>query len=173
MSSQTYFLKLAFSITGGNSLIIKLWGKNAAPPTHAIHFSFGVGALIVPQIARAFLPDKPDPRLSTTTLQPNISYSAGGAGNITIDSLTTEAPIEDPPIEYPYAIAGGITALVGLAELVIFFFRGDTLKDDASENKSGSRWEFLKLSNLTQIPNKGLHFAFILFLFIFWSLPIG
>ena len=105
--------------------------------------------------------------------KPNISYSADTVGNITIDSLTTEAPIEDPPIEYPYAIAGGITALVGLAELVIFFFRGDTLKDDASRNKSGSRWEFLKLSNLTQIPNKGLHFAFILFLFIFWSLPIG
>lgn len=123
----------------------------------------------MPQIARLFLPDVPDSQLQTTTAQPNTTYSAETPGNITADLMTTEGPIINPPIEYPYAIVGGITALVGLAELVIFFFRGDTLKVD---KKAGGRKMF-KVSSWIQGYNKGLTLSFILLLFVFWSLPIG
>ena len=126
----------------------------------------------MPQIARLFLPNEPDPRLLTTTIAPNVSYSPAETENLTLSVPTTETAIEDPPIEYPYAIVGGITAIVGLAELIIFFLRGDTLKDDNSKSRNGGRWQLLKAS-LRQTSNKGLHFAFILFLFVFWSLPIG
>ena len=163
---------MKFYAVGGNSLIIKIWGKDAAPPTHAIHFSFGVGALIVPQIARLFLPtDSHASGLETTTLQPTPSYMNGSLENTTVDALTTQASIVSPAIEYPYAIVGGITASVGLAELVIFFFRGNTLKVEQPD-ESGGR-SFFNLSDWIKGTNKILGLSFILLIFIFWSLPIG
>ena len=36
-------------------MVMDLWGERAAGPMHSLHFAFGVGAMIAPQIAKPFL----------------------------------------------------------------------------------------------------------------------
>ena len=42
--------------TAGNVIILKIWeGRDSGPYMHAIHFTFGLGSLLAPLIARPFL----------------------------------------------------------------------------------------------------------------------
>eukprot|EP00045_Choanoeca_perplexa_P015800 m.204129 g.204129 ORF g.204129 m.204129 type:complete len:480 (-) comp17085_c1_seq1:241-1680(-) len=68
--------------TGGNVLLLKLWGAACGPYLQSLHAAFGVGAFVSPFIAQAFIanhatsdhgcPDLNSTALSTT-LQPNLS----------------------------------------------------------------------------------------------------
>ena len=43
--------------TGNNSLCARIWGDKAAAPLHALHFGFGIGALMAPILAGPFISD--------------------------------------------------------------------------------------------------------------------
>ena len=91
-------------LAGGNTMVMDLWGDQAASPMHSLHFGFGFGALLAPQIARPFL----------------------GPEEETFPNASTESPanIEDlSRIEIPYTIAA---ILIFLFSLVIlgFYIKG-------------------------------------------------
>lgn len=98
-----------FCSPGGNALVMHLWGDRAAPHLHTLHFGFGLGALLAPQIARPFLsPDLDD-------------------DNHTICDDTNDvngtSPASESRIEIPYAI---ISVFVILFSFVVlgFYIRG-------------------------------------------------
>lgn len=95
-------------------MVMHLWGEDAASPMNSLHFGFGLGALIAPQIARPFLsPDALDYDDDVTTMP-----------TTTMFSNTTEAPkIDESQIEIPYIIAGCAVALFALF-MVGFYIRG-------------------------------------------------
>ena len=51
---------IIFLYLGGNILILQLWGEDNEPWMQALHFIFGVGALIAPLIVGQFLLDNTD-----------------------------------------------------------------------------------------------------------------
>lgn len=49
-------LTMGFLDTGGNVWCLDLWGRHSAPFMQALHFCFGLGALVAPLVAEPFLP---------------------------------------------------------------------------------------------------------------------
>ena len=49
-------------IVGGNVTLLQLWGKENAPYIQALHFIFGVGALVGPLVAEPFLSTQYTPK---------------------------------------------------------------------------------------------------------------
>ncbi len=73
-----------------------LWQENAASPIHSLHFGFGLGALIAPQVVQPFLSSNTDDDVDadvTTTMYPTQTWI----------SNTTEIRVESR-IEIPYTI---------------------------------------------------------------------
>ena len=70
-------------------MVMHLWGDRGAAATHCLHFGYGFGALIAPQIARPFLAPKPQDESFIIT-----------------EDLSR--------IEIPYAIVGSLIFLVSL-----------------------------------------------------------
>ena len=46
---------LLLLVSGGNTMVMHLWGVKATSHMHSLHFGFGFGALLAPQIAKPFL----------------------------------------------------------------------------------------------------------------------
>ena len=157
---------------GSSSIILRLWGTKAAPPTHALHFGFGVGALIVPQIARPFLPHESgngDDTVLVTESTPNTTDQ-------NLSSVTTADSVQrvDPPIEVPFGIVSAITAIVGIWFLILFCFRMPLppLNSPAKRVPKRSRSSFFR-SLIPETDNKALWFAFVCCLCLFWIFPTG
>ena len=47
--------QIFFSFKGGNTMTMHLWGEATASPMNAVHFGFGLGAILAPQLAIPFL----------------------------------------------------------------------------------------------------------------------
>ena len=87
-----------------------LWLDRAAAPMHSLHFSFGVGAMIAPQIANPFLsPDAKDQDDSLTTEVPSTS-----SWNSTIE------PDGQSRIEICYSIVAIIVFIYGFVVLGVY-----------------------------------------------------
>ena len=102
---------LAKPITGGNTIVMDLWLDRAAAPMHSLHFSFGIGAMIAPQIANPFLsPDakQQDDSLSTPSTFTSQSWT-----------MTTE-PGGESRIEICYAIIAAIVFVYGFVVLAVY-----------------------------------------------------
>eukprot|EP00049_Salpingoeca_infusionum_P020866 m.365456 g.365456 ORF g.365456 m.365456 type:complete len:548 (-) comp31491_c0_seq1:128-1771(-) len=52
-------LGMGFLDTGGNVLLLRLWGADCGPYLQALHFSFGLGAFLSPLITKPFLAPVP------------------------------------------------------------------------------------------------------------------
>ncbi|XP_043237037.1 nascent polypeptide-associated complex subunit alpha, muscle-specific form-like [Amphibalanus amphitrite] len=59
---------LGFVDTGGNVLLLDLWGKSSGPYMQAIHFSFGLGAFAAPLLAVPFIAHGPAPNGTAAVL---------------------------------------------------------------------------------------------------------
>lgn len=94
---------------GGNTMEMHLWGESVAPHMHALHFGFGLGALIAPQIARPFLSPIPDDDNHTACDE---DYYVNGT------SLASESRIE-----IAYGIIGIVVFLFACV-IMAFYIRG-------------------------------------------------
>lgn len=115
--NASFLFLFFFSFTGGNTMVMHLWGEDASSPMNSLHFGFGFGALIAPQIARPFLsPDALDDDDDPLTTLPHETTTTWGN--------MTAAPSEDESrIEIPYIIAAcGITLFAFV--LLAFYFKG-------------------------------------------------
>ena len=52
--------------TAGNTMVMDLWLEKAATPMHSLHFGFGFGAMLAPQIARPFISSNADDSLGAS-----------------------------------------------------------------------------------------------------------
>lgn len=148
--------------SGGNGFIIRLWKDRAATPTYSLHFAFGIGALIAPQLVRPFILDVEKSKDTNSTLNDyKVSFEEGWSVSL----------------EYPYAIASCLTFLVAL--IFLTFFRKsrkdnswraddfDTLKNQFTTDKN---WYKPKSWTEGDFP---LACIMLTFLFTFCPLPIG
>eukprot|EP00054_Salpingoeca_dolichothecata_P022365 m.146474 g.146474 ORF g.146474 m.146474 type:complete len:534 (+) comp24313_c0_seq2:223-1824(+) len=75
-------LSMGFLDTGGNVLLLSMWGTDVGPYMQTLHFSFGVGAFVSPLLAKPFISeDLP------------ISSSSCSQGNNMTTMTTTTTPL--------------------------------------------------------------------------------
>ena len=80
-------------VTANNTMCLVMWGKEASAPVHALHFGFGIGAFIAPQLARPFISSQDNHTGEGTTNPTNITEPLGSR------------------IEIPYSISALLTLI--------------------------------------------------------------
>jgi len=123
--------------SGLTSTILTLWGeKHSRPYLQSFHFTFGLGALIAPLIAKPFLEMADDQNSSAS------DQTCPGSNNLntteavtkqtlllsTMGAVTTDNPVsldEFNPISWTYVIAGSFTILTGVLLLLTAFAKVD------------------------------------------------
>ena len=88
-------------VADNNVLCLRLWGKDAAAPVHALHFGFGIGAMIAPQLARPFISSQENRTENQTHQDPDAALA---------------------PIEIPYSISAIITFTFSMVFLVFYIY---------------------------------------------------
>ena len=152
-----------------------MWKSNAPVPMNALHFAFGVGALMAPQLCRPFLPTHlpsvvPANTFSTGAPEgPTENFSSVNTGGAPVSAPASFTRVEGENIEVVYAIIAICTCLCGLwflVQQVACKPHGDDLP-----NKNSGRFG----CRMSMCPN-GCNVAIAIFLpmlFVFWSLPVG
>ena len=109
--------------TGGNVLCLDLWQgfDDSGPYMHSIHFSFGLGAFLVPIIAEKFL------REDIMHMNSNNSTDIIKEGN-----SGTSNPITGSELEILYPIIGIFSIIVSIGYLA-FAVKSYKIKDDINE----------------------------------------
>ena len=104
-------LFVSFPFTAGQKLVLEIWQEKASSPMFLLHFGFGVGSFIVPQIANPFLAiPKPTPAAELSNIT-------------TLDPIsTTAAPVteylRESRIEWAYLIV----ALITMGVSIVFYY---------------------------------------------------
>ncbi|XP_064600759.1 sodium-dependent glucose transporter 1C-like [Liolophura sinensis] len=97
----------------GNAMCLQLWQEKANTPIHALHFGFGLGSVISPQVTRPFLSLIVR---NGTLMNPNSTELEDHGLNST--SMVVLRPSR---IEIPYFIVGGVVFLMGMAFVAFQF----------------------------------------------------
>lgn len=101
-----------FFLAAGQKLVLEIWQEKASSPLFLLHFGFGIGSFIVPQIANPFL------------AIPKPTAAANFTSNMTTlhPLSTTAAPvteyIRESRIEWAYLIV----ALITMSLSLVFYF---------------------------------------------------
>ncbi len=96
-------LSLNWFLVGTHTVLLNMWGSKSAMALHAMHFCFGVGALLAPQIAKPFLRD---PHAMEAASNTSLYASTQNSSDIAVQ-------------EIPFAIAAaGMT--IGAVLMMIF-----------------------------------------------------
>ncbi len=142
-------------------MTLHLWKENAGPPMNAMHFGFGVGALIAPQVARDFL--SPDP---TNDDEPEaLAATANNSSNNSTNSVDVQRPYQGR-IEIPYAIVASLAATFALI-LLGFYIRGPPKNFPKKESSELSRGTLGKLMKPSSCANGDSFFGAVLFVLLF------
>lgn len=105
---------LGFVDTSFNVFLIHIWGMKNPPFLHALHFCYGVGALISPLVARPFLLRYPE---------------KGGRESLHGSQYTRE----DVQLVYPYFIIAGYFFLVSMFFWILWKVSPQTPRHPSSE----------------------------------------
>eukprot|EP00117_Sycon_ciliatum_P033743 scpid33312/ scgid0850/ Sodium-dependent glucose transporter 1 len=73
MSTFVQGISMGFLDTGGNVLLLQIWGKDNGPYMQALHFCFGLGAMVSPLIAKPFISPARTHNCSLITASPAVS----------------------------------------------------------------------------------------------------
>jgi fucose permease len=93
---------------GGTTLLLRMWGENAAAPLNAAQFGYGIGAVVINLIVRPFLTQNP------SLVNPINLEEANG----TLSSVA--ATKANSNIVVPYTITAALCVLVAAGH--IFFY---------------------------------------------------
>ena len=148
-------------------------------PVHALHFAFGIGALIAPQIVRPFIPDTlPNANSSSNphaVLINNLtSYLVNPESNGSSTYYHARVPIgEESQIEVPYTIVAAITLLcAGFFIGLWLFSRRDYKKKGLQYSNDKSILKILSPSSC--VHGHGSFGGLMLtFMFVFFGLVVG
>lgn len=114
-------------------MVLHLWGESSGPPMYALHFGFGLGAVLAPQIARPFLGDYSshnqsvlyNPYNNASNFEGNYighvqNYSVmSNNGSKTVDNYNED--IELSTFSIPFIIAGLVNAVFAVTITILFF----------------------------------------------------
>lgn len=112
-----------------------MWNKKAATPLHALHFGFGIGAILAPFIARPFISQhsyyEETGNFTNRDTSGTIHVTNSTENTTSVDSYS-------PYIYVPYTISCGITLLFTAIFLLFYFyekmsgirFTGETAEDE-------------------------------------------
>ena len=95
-------------------MVMHMWGEKAAAPMHSLHFGFGFGAIIAPQVAKPFL----KPR----NLNQSSSFSLTSDDEVVLGINTSFSTPEEQKsrTEYAFIAAGIVTFCCSLLWLGIY-----------------------------------------------------
>eukprot|EP00048_Salpingoeca_helianthica_P004012 m.72840 g.72840 ORF g.72840 m.72840 type:complete len:457 (+) comp13006_c0_seq2:48-1418(+) len=62
--------------TGGNVLLLSMWGANCGPYMQALHFAFGLGAFVAPLVAKLFISTDSESIASAACAAPGLNVTA-------------------------------------------------------------------------------------------------
>lgn len=115
-------------LAAGQKIIMKLWGDKAASPLHLVHWGFGIGSFIVPQIVNPFLAvPVTDTTNSTIIPTTDTTNSTVTFTNLTTSPTTTVMETSPPRfiresrIEWGYAISASSAFIVAFIFYVYQF----------------------------------------------------
>ncbi|CAC5408755.1 NAGLT1 [Mytilus coruscus] len=123
----------------GQKIILNLWKEKATGPLHVLHFGFGMGAFIVPQIANPFLAVlAPSGGNSTnTTIAPSVSPPLITS---TLAPLAeTDIYLKESRIESAYLIVGIIVASLSIV-FYIYQFCCRQISEKEKESNEKKQW---------------------------------
>ena len=122
----TDFLLMCLFISGGNTMTMHLWGEATASPMNAVHFGFGLGAILAPQLALPFL--SPDAKAGNSETSTSVNETSNQTESFThIYDLNSTGDTShgesEAQLVYPYTII----ALIGIIftiMMVVFYVVG-------------------------------------------------
>ncbi|XP_062406527.1 sodium-dependent glucose transporter 1 [Sardina pilchardus] len=124
-------ISMGFLDTGGNVLILNIWGSQAGPHMQALHFSFAAGAFISPIIAKLVF-GKYHAKVANDTVESSSPLTDQVAQMLHISQGSSEALRS----MYAYFVIGALILLVSLAFFILYSC--GTPSRDRSHSASGS-----------------------------------
>ena len=141
-----------------------MWGEKAAVPVHALHFCFGIGALLTPQLSRPFIYEMPPDGMNQT----NVSTTA--------QNLTTINPtfITDR-IEIPYGIIGAVTCTCGIIFIIIFIFcPRPVITNEGGHSKKKKKNMLTVINPKSMVGQYGAFgYQMLACMLVYFALPVG
>ncbi|XP_063109963.1 LOW QUALITY PROTEIN: sodium-dependent glucose transporter 1C-like [Cavia porcellus] len=141
--------------TGGNILILALWGDKGAPHMQALHFSFALGAFLAPILAKLALGTTVSPENHT---EPHLHPAALNRSPEADPGLLFAAP-DDLNLLWAYAAIGTYTFVVSVFLFALFFMKS---------------WKHEKSTASAQESRRAKHHrALLCLLFLFFFFYVG
>ncbi|XP_048209877.1 LOW QUALITY PROTEIN: sodium-dependent glucose transporter 1C-like [Perognathus longimembris pacificus] len=142
--------------TGGNVLILALWGDKSPPYMQALHFSFALGAFLAPLLAKLALGPtvSADNHTEPNFLPPALNRSSEAA------SVSLLGAPHDMNLLWAYASIGTYILIVSLFFFVLFFMKSSRQRKSTAASAQESR-------------RAKYHKALLCLLFIFFFFYVG
>ncbi|CAF4227956.1 unnamed protein product [Rotaria sp. Silwood2] len=106
--SFTQGFSKGFTDLGGNNLLLRMWGVNAAAPLNSVHLGYGLGAVFINLLVRPFITQE--------VLSLNVTTNEG----INSTPSMVNATKVNPSIIVPYSITAILCFLIAVGH--IFFY---------------------------------------------------
>jgi FHS family Na+ dependent glucose MFS transporter 1 len=169
-------IAMGFLDTGGNVQLLRLWGTKSAPYMQALHFAFGIGALVAPLIAKPFL--RATPSNGTSAELTTCTDKSDSRANMTDICGTSSTAV----FQYSYSIAAIVLFIMGLNFMYFAFAvrfcpskaTHTTQTIEKGDNKNGIEKSGEPPHNRTYLRNDFWYAAQILSLmFVFYFFYVG
>ncbi|CAH1787537.1 unnamed protein product [Owenia fusiformis] len=111
---------------GGNAMTLNLWGERAAAPMHSLHFGFGIGAIVAPQLARPFLMEDKNANTGTSGELNCSAINNPITDNVVVTTAMMNASQgggrswDDSQIQWPYLGIAVYVAILSVAVLGLY-----------------------------------------------------
>ncbi|XP_041950551.1 sodium-dependent glucose transporter 1 isoform X2 [Alosa sapidissima] len=122
-------ISMGFLDTGGNVLILNIWGSQAGPHMQALHFSFAAGAFVSPIIAKLVF-GKDHAKAANDTVE-----ASSPLADRVAQTLSSALHISQGPM-YAYFVIGALILLISLAFFILYSC--GTPSRDRSHSESGA-----------------------------------
>ncbi|CAM2111878.1 unnamed protein product [Caretta caretta] len=142
--------------TGGNVLALNTWGTDAGPHMQALHFSFALGALVAPILAKMALGSFISPKVQREDEKTNHSVPSDIPNALSGSAMTLHSNVS---FTWSYIFIGTYILIVSLL-FVVLYSRTGTVRDKAKASLQKC-----------QIPK--YHCALLILLFLFFFCYVG
>ncbi|KAL3883298.1 hypothetical protein ACJMK2_029580 [Sinanodonta woodiana] len=165
-----WFVFFATGISSGvaniaiNVGVLLMWEEKAAPPLHAIHMGFGVGAILAPLVANPFLAVPADDQMNGSS-----------AGNTSFGN-TTKHYLKESAVQYPFVIIAFLIIGSGIPFFVYQCLHIKERKAYSPINSEERRKPSLKeMINPATYADGSLFYGCVMFclLFVYYFMTVG
>ena len=160
--------------TGGNTMVLDLWGERAASAMFTLHLGYGIGAFLAPIIAEPFLSAKIGEHVIKTNISSLDYDTTSNETNITAGNWTNTTTVVDiirpARLTFPFALEGFLDIFFAIAFLM-YYIKGPP-KDMAVKKGASNLKDLFNPAQCT--AGNSLYGVLILvLLFMFYIQAIG